>query len=156
MLQAGAWPANMKYLLCDKFEGSNTPDNTIDLKSYFTQITEPTSYGTFEFSNNPFNGHSYMKFDMDISRVTIENKASVNTKTLGFWNAGLTNQINVTDTVEIKNLTAAVVYRIFTVVVNNKIVRNIFLKNYIFLQVVLKYFKINVQLKIKIKCKLFN
>lgn len=119
MLQAGAWPVNMQYLLCDKFEGSNTPDNTIDLKSYFTQISEPTSYGSFEFaSRGAFNGHSYMKFDMDISRVTIENKASVNTKALGVWKAGLDATITVTDTAEIKNLTAAVVYRIYTVVVN--------------------------------------
>lgn len=38
ILQVGAWPSNMKYLTCDDFDGTNTPDHSIDLKSYFVEV----------------------------------------------------------------------------------------------------------------------
>ena len=38
MLQVGAWPVDVKYLTCDDYDGSNTPDHTIDLKSYFIGV----------------------------------------------------------------------------------------------------------------------
>jgi len=28
----------MKYLTCDEFDGTNSPDHTIDLKSYFVEV----------------------------------------------------------------------------------------------------------------------
>lgn len=60
-----------------------------------------------------------MKFDMDISSVSILQGASVNTKQLGTWKAGLDTNLTIKDETEMKNLTAAVVYRIYTVVVSN-------------------------------------
>lgn len=85
------------------------------------QTNEPPSYGTFVFPKNdvPFNGQSYMKFDMDISSVSILGGASVNTKSLGTWSAGLSSNISITQPAVMKNLTAAVVYRIYTVVVSH-------------------------------------
>lgn len=38
ILQVGAWPPQMKYLTCDEFDGTNTPDHTIDLRSYFVEV----------------------------------------------------------------------------------------------------------------------
>lgn len=62
---------------------------------------------------------------MDISAVTISKGASDSTKPLGSWRAGLDSPLNIADIGGMKNLTAAIVYRIFTVVVrilkaNNK------------------------------------
>lgn len=39
MFQAGAWP-KMTYLSCDDYDGSNTPERGIDLKSYFVGVKE--------------------------------------------------------------------------------------------------------------------
>lgn len=121
MLQIGAWPANMKYLTCDEYDGTNTPDRIIDLKSYFVGVTENTTYGSFSLSsrpNTPFNGYSFMKFDMDISAVAIAGGAPVNTKSLGTWTAGFNSPLSILGTEDIKNLSAAVVYRVYTVVVS--------------------------------------
>lgn len=123
MLLIGAWPSNMQYLSCDDYDGTNTPDRNIDLKSYFVNVKEPTTYGNFSFpprtnTNNQFNGHSYMKFDMEISAVSVRGGASVNTKTLGTWTSGLTSPINIVNVEDTKNLTADVVYRVYTVVVS--------------------------------------
>uniref|UniRef100_A0A8D8MDM1 Glutamate receptor ionotropic, kainate 3 n=1 Tax=Culex pipiens TaxID=7175 RepID=A0A8D8MDM1_CULPI len=118
ILQVGAWPPNMKYLTCDEYDGSNTPNHTIDLKSAFIEVTEPATYGPLEFpkGKTSFNGHSYMKFDMDISAVTIRGGASVSTKTLGKWEAGLDNPLRIANEGDMKNLTADIVYRVYTVV----------------------------------------
>lgn len=119
MLLTGAWPTNMQYLTCDAYDGTNTPERSIDLKSYFVNANEPASYGNFSFptGNVAFNGHSYMKFDMDISVVSVQGGASVSTKVLGNWTAGLSSPITVKSADDMKNFTAAVVYRVYTVVV---------------------------------------
>lgn len=75
----------------------------------------------FPKNDIPFNGQSYMKFDMDISSVSIIGGASVNTKNLGTWSAGLSTNISIIQPAEMKNLTAAVVYRIYTVVVHTNL-----------------------------------
>ena len=59
-----------------------------------------------------------MKFDMDINAVTIRGGSPVNTKPLGSWVAGLESPLNIQSSDEMKNLSAAVVYRIYTVVVS--------------------------------------
>lgn len=122
MLLVGAWPTNMQYMSCDDYDGTNTPSRTIDLKSYFVNVKEPTSYGNFSFPpksqpNNQFNGHSFMRFDMDITAVSVRGGASVNTKSIGTWTSGLSSPINVIGVEDMKNLTADVVYRVYTVVV---------------------------------------
>lgn len=119
MLHAGAWPKSMEYLTCDKFQGENTPDRAIDLRQFFLQVSEPTSYGAFELvtqSNLPFNGFSYMQFEMDISVLQIRGGNSVNTRKIGSWLAGLNSSLNVKDEKIMKDLTADTVYRVFTVV----------------------------------------
>lgn len=119
MLLTGAWPSNMQYLTCDAYDGTNTPQRSIDLKSFFINANEPATYGNFSFptGNVAFNGHSYMKFDMDISVVSVQGGASVSTRVLGNWTAGLSSPITVKSADDMKNFTAAVVYRVYTVVV---------------------------------------
>nr|AID61273.1 ionotropic receptor [Calliphora stygia] len=119
MLQSGAWTANMEYLGCDDFQGGNTPERNIDLKQYFIQVTEPTSYGDFELVTQPgqtFNGYSYSKFEMDVNVIQIRGGNSVNSKSIGTWTAGLDSSLTIKDEEAMKNLTADTVYRIFTVV----------------------------------------
>ena len=57
-----------------------------------------------------------MKFEADINAVTIRGGASVNTKSLGTWTAGLSNELKINAVEDMKNLTANTVYRIYTVV----------------------------------------
>lgn len=114
MMVASAWPT-MKYITCDEYDNSNTPERTLDLKSHFMAVTEPTSFGNFSLQREPFNGFSYMKFQMEMSAVSIRQSSSTGSKPLGTWTAGLKNDIDVQDTGEISKLTAAVVYRVFTV-----------------------------------------
>lgn len=64
-----------------------------------------------------------MTFDMDVNAVSIQNGASVSTKRLGTWKAGLNSNLTVEDEFEMKNLTAAVVYRVYTVVVGFTILK---------------------------------
>lgn len=121
MLQMSKWQPNMKYISCDEYDGTNTPDRDLDLMGAFAAVKEPLTYGNFSLATGgkiPFNGHSYMKFDMDISAVSVRGGASVNTKPLGTWTAGLTSPLDIIATDEIQNLTADVVYRVYTVVVN--------------------------------------
>lgn len=110
----------MKYITCEDYDGTNTPNHTIDLKTAFIEVTEPTTFGPFEMpkGKTPFNGNTYMKFLMDINAVTIRSGASVNTHNLGTWEASLNAPINVANEVDLKNLTADVVYRVYTVVVS--------------------------------------
>lgn len=120
MLQSGAWPTNSKYVTCDDYDGTNTPDRAVDLRSFFVGVKEPTTYGEFSLvskADSTFNGYSFMKFNMDISAVSVRGGASVNTKTLGTWTTGLQQPIDVAAPEDIKNMTADVVYRVYTVVV---------------------------------------
>lgn len=84
------------------------------------------TYAPFEFGkgNTPFNGYSYLKFEADINAVTIRGGASVNTKILGTWTAGLNNELKVGSIEEMRNMTADVVYRIYTVVQPPFIIRD--------------------------------
>lgn len=119
MLLTGAWPTNLQYLTCDDYDGTNTPERSIDLRSFFVGVNEPPTYGNFSFAtgNTPFNGHSLMKFNMEMSVVSVQDGASVSTKSLGNWTAGLNSPLVVKSENDMKNFTAAVVYRVFTVVV---------------------------------------
>lgn len=40
ILQNGLWPPNMKYLTCDEYDGTNSPDHSIDLRSYFIDVIQ--------------------------------------------------------------------------------------------------------------------
>lgn len=116
MLQSGEWPTNMPYITCDDYDGMNSPDRKLDLRSSFIEVQEPSSYGnlTFPTGNTPFNGHTWMKFNMEISSVVLVN-GPVSTKSIGNWTADISAPIHVDSHEEIANLSAAVVYRVYTV-----------------------------------------
>lgn len=120
MLQSGEWPTNMQYLTCDDYDGTNTPERNIDLRTAFVSVNEPPTYGNFSFASpkTPFNGHSWMKFIMEMSAVSVQGGASVSTKPLGNWTADISGPITVNSVEEMANMSAAVVYRVFTVVVS--------------------------------------
>lgn len=122
MLLTGAWPTNLQYLTCDDYDGTNTPERPIDLRTFFVGVNEPSTYGNFSFAtgSSPFNGHSLMKFNMEMSVVSVQDGASVSTKSLGNWTAGLSSPLVVKSSEDMKNFTAAVVYRVYTVVVSNQ------------------------------------
>lgn len=63
-----------------------------------------------------------MKFEVDISKVIIQEGASVNTQPLGTWTAGLNSELKIKNEDEMKNMTADVVYRIYTVAVRHFLV----------------------------------
>jgi glutamate receptor, ionotropic, invertebrate len=44
ILQLGSWPPQMKYLSCDEYDGTNTPDHVIDLRSTFVEVGFTISY----------------------------------------------------------------------------------------------------------------
>uniref|UniRef100_A0A1B0B7S3 Ionotropic glutamate receptor C-terminal domain-containing protein n=1 Tax=Glossina palpalis gambiensis TaxID=67801 RepID=A0A1B0B7S3_9MUSC len=118
MIQANAWPKNMIYMGCDDYQGENTPIRNLDLKEYFIKVSEPTSYGQFELvseQGKPFNGNSYVKFEMDIDMVEIRGGNSVNSKPIGRWTSGLDTPLMIKDETAINNLTADTVYRVYTV-----------------------------------------
>lgn len=77
------------------------------------KVNEQPSYAPFEFpkADKTFNGFSFMKYEADIHAVTIRGGASVNTKSLGTWTAGLTNDLKIAAVDDMKNLTANTVYR---------------------------------------------
>uniref|UniRef100_A0ABK9MJX4 Ionotropic receptor 25a n=1 Tax=Glossina morsitans morsitans TaxID=37546 RepID=A0ABK9MJX4_GLOMM len=118
MIQANAWPKDMIYMGCDDYQGENTPIRNLDLKEYFIKVNEPTSYGQFELvseQGKPFNGYSYVKFEMDIDMVEIRGGNSVNSKPIGRWTSGLDTPLMIKDETAINNLTADTVYRVYTV-----------------------------------------
>lgn len=81
------------------------------------QVSEQATYAPFELvKTGTFNGFSFMKFEADINAVTIRSGASVNTKSLGTWTAGLNNELKINAVDDMRNLTANIVYRIYTVV----------------------------------------
>lgn len=119
MMQSGAWPANLQYITCEEFDGTNTPNRTIDLKTYLMAVTEPTAYGDFAWPSTPdlFNGYSYMKFDMDVKVNYLVKGALSSTRALGTWPAGLNSSMNITDPKTMANLTADIIYRVYTILV---------------------------------------
>lgn len=112
----------MQYLTCDDYDGTNTPERKIDLRKAFVSVSEPPTYGKFIFppAKTPFNGNSWMQFLMDMSAVSIQGGASVSTRPLGNWSASINAPIIVNSVEEMANMTAAVVYRVFTVVVSKR------------------------------------
>lgn len=120
MLSSNTWPQNMEYITCKTYTGSNTPKRSLDLKSFFVNISEPTSYGSFSFAseNMPFNGYSLMKFDMDILAVSIRGGMDYNEKVVGNWAAGLNSPLVINSNNSIEELKAERIYRVYTVIVS--------------------------------------
>lgn len=110
----------MDYLTCNEYTGTNTPKRSLDLKSFFVNISEPASYGTFSFANDnvPFNGNSTMQFDMDVLSVSIRGGLNYREEIIGNWSAGFATPLVITSNQTAKKLKAETIYRVVTVVVS--------------------------------------
>ncbi|KAG6445268.1 hypothetical protein O3G_MSEX003820 [Manduca sexta] len=116
LLDSGKWPNDMKYITCDDYDGKNTPNRTLDLKSAFQEVKETPTYAPFHIpEDDPINGRSYMEFSTDLSAVTVKDGASIGSKALGTWKAGLANPLSLIDPENMSDYSAQLVYRVVTV-----------------------------------------
>ncbi|XP_046977759.1 ionotropic receptor 25a [Vanessa cardui] len=116
MLDSGKWPNDMKYINCDDYDGKNTPNRTLDLKTAFQEVKETPTYAPFYIpEDDPMNGRSFMEFSTDLTAVTIKDGASIGSRSLGSWKAGLLNPLSLTDPDNMSDYSAQLVYRIITV-----------------------------------------
>ncbi|XP_050348568.1 ionotropic receptor 25a isoform X2 [Nymphalis io] len=116
MLDSGKWPNDMKYINCDDYDGKNTPNRTLDLKTAFQEVKETPTYAPFYLpEDDPMNGRSFMEFSTDLTAVTIKDGASIGSRSLGSWKAGLLNPLSLTDPDNMSDYSAQLVYRIITV-----------------------------------------
>lgn len=81
------------------------------------QVKETPTYAPlFIPQDDPMNGRSYMEFSTDLSAVTVKDGASIGSKALGTWKAGLSNPLSLTDLgANMSEFSAQLVYRIVTV-----------------------------------------
>lgn len=130
MIQSDNWPDNMKYITCEDYTGSNTPERTIDIRSFFIKITEPATYGKFTLANDnmPFNGYSTLNFDMEILSVSIRSGIEYNENYLGSWTAGFASPLRIKSNESMGELKVKKIYRIYTVVVSIFVVLNYLIK----------------------------
>lgn len=120
MILADKWPQNMEYVPCDSYTESDKPNRTIDLKSFFLKVNQPTTYGTFASKKGAeFNGHSHLKFNMDILSVKVRNGVECSEKSLGNWTAGFSSPFYMDVVNDVKEVNVKRVYRVSTVVVNH-------------------------------------
>lgn len=66
------------------------------------------------------NGRSFMEFSTEMSAVTIKDAASIGSRSLGSWKAGLSSPLTLTDPDNMSDYSAQLVYRVVTVEVFNK------------------------------------
>lgn len=118
MKLANQWP-EMEYVTCESYSGSNTPDRSLDLKSFFVNATEQPTYGTFALNNNSaeFNGYSMLKFNMDILGVAVRNGSECREKNLGNWKADFASPFHMDSMKDMGELNLTKIYRVSTVVV---------------------------------------
>lgn len=62
-----------------------------------------------------------MEFNTDLSAVTVKDSASIGSRNLGSWKAGLSNPLILTDADNMSDYSAQLVYRIVTVEVGNEL-----------------------------------
>ncbi|CAB3227099.1 unnamed protein product [Arctia plantaginis] len=116
LLDSGKWPNDMKYITCDDYDGQNTPNRTLNLKTAFQEIKETPTYAPFFFpQDDPMNGRSYMEFSTELLAITVKDGASISSHSLGSWKAGLSSNLTLTDPNNMSNYSAELVYRIVTV-----------------------------------------
>lgn len=83
---------------------------------HFFQVKETPTYAPFYIpEDDPMNGRSYMEFSTDLSAVTIKDGASIGSKSLGSWKAGLSNPLQLSDPDNMSDYSAQLVYRVVTV-----------------------------------------
>ncbi|CAK1585204.1 unnamed protein product [Parnassius mnemosyne] len=125
LLDSGSWPNDMQYITCEDYNGKNTPSRTLDLKTAFQEIKETPTYAPFYIpEDDSMNGRSYMEFSADLSAVTVKDGASIGSRSLGSWKAGLSNPLTLTDADNMSDYSAQVVYRIVTVEQHPFIIRD--------------------------------
>lgn len=119
MIDSGKWPMKMQYLTCDEFNGKNTPEREIDLKSSFLNVAEPATFGNFSFpiANRTFNSNSFIKFNMSLLKLMVKDGNINSSVSLAKWTSGFNNNL-LSVSNETSKLKAAVVYRVKTVVVS--------------------------------------
>ncbi|XP_032516645.2 ionotropic receptor 25a [Danaus plexippus] len=116
LLDSGKWQNDMNFITCDDYDGKNTPNRSLDLKTAFQEVKETPTYASFYIpEDDPMNGRSYMEFSTDLTAVTIKDGASIGSKTLGSWKAGLSSPLLLTDPDNMSDYSAQLVYRIVTV-----------------------------------------
>lgn len=118
MILSANWPTDMEYYItCDNFTGQNTPNRSIDLRSYFVNIPEPASYGKFLLAhgNSTFNGYSAISFDMDV--LFVKPRLVYQEKYLGNWSVGLMTQLQIESHKRANGLKPTKIYRVYTVLV---------------------------------------
>lgn len=59
-----------------------------------------------------------MEFNTEISAVTVKDGASIGSRSLGSWKAGLANPLSLSDPENMSDYSAQLVYRIVTVEVS--------------------------------------
>ena len=102
MLQSEGFPIEIKYVKCKNYNGSTSPERSVNLRSHFVAVTEPTTFGEFNLQSNPnlsFNGFSCLKFNMDISFVTYNT-----TEKLANWTAQLQSGLKIANVMKIQKL----------------------------------------------------
>lgn len=61
------------------------------------------------------NGRSFMEFNTEMAAVTIKDGASIGSRSLGSWKAGLSNPLSLINPENMSDYSAQLVYRIVTV-----------------------------------------
>ncbi|XP_054262765.1 ionotropic receptor 25a [Macrosteles quadrilineatus] len=115
LFESGEWPKNMSYVSCNDYTDDSQPRRKdLDLRKYFKQVSEPSSYANLVVESN---GHSYMEFSLHLERVSIVNSQSVSAEPISTWKASLNAPpIFLKDSNSINNLSSAVtIYRVVTV-----------------------------------------
>lgn len=120
MISTNNWPENLDYQTCNNYTGPTSLNRPIvDLKSFFVNVSKSATYGEFSFSRNDavFNGHSTMKFDMEIFSVSGHNGIDCKEQSLGKWTAGFTPTLQIASDTQLIELKAKKFYRVGTIVV---------------------------------------
>lgn len=120
MIDSGTWPMKMQYLTCDEYNGNNTPEREIDLQTSFMEVSEQATFGSFSLpiDNIPFNGNSFIEFDMNLSKLQMKDGNILSSESFGKWSSGFNNNLLIGSSDQMLKLKAAVVYRVYTVVVS--------------------------------------
>ncbi|PSN38557.1 Ionotropic receptor 25a [Blattella germanica] len=101
------------YVTCNDYDEKSRPVPDVNLMKAFTEVTEKPSYGPFVLKSN---GQSMMKFNMDMTLVTINNKIPVKSVEVATWEADLVKGLDIKNGDKMVENSAVTVYRIVTVV----------------------------------------
>ncbi|XP_017764533.1 PREDICTED: ionotropic receptor 25a-like [Eufriesea mexicana] len=102
-LDDGEWPIRPKHITCNEYNNTNTPVRKLNffdkLKMAYKNMT-PTYAGIKWGSKN---GEHHAKFEMSIHLVDIKDGLVLDTVDSGFWNASVTEPLQVSSNVNALN-----------------------------------------------------